>query len=178
MVKGRPNTLEDFWRHVRFSDPCWLWTGAPGSEGYGVFAYEGVQHSAHRFMLEVFVLDLPPGALPREFDACHRCDVRPCVKPSHLFLGTRLDNMRDAAEKGRMASGERHPAKRPEVREKMALARIGRTLTEVHRRRIGLAQKGRAQPRELVERRRQSRLSYERTKRERIANESGQIIEL
>src|SRR5947199_536257 len=38
----------------------------------------------------------------------HRCDIRQCVRPGHLFLGTHADNMNDMAQKGRAASGERN----------------------------------------------------------------------
>lgn len=46
--------------------------------------------------------------IPDGLDVCHRCDNPPCVRPSHLFVGTSLDNRRDAAAKGRTARGERH----------------------------------------------------------------------
>ncbi len=36
----------------------------------------------------------------------HTCDNRKCVRPSHLFLGTKKDNAQDAIQKGRLNQGE------------------------------------------------------------------------
>jgi hypothetical protein len=34
-------------------------------------------------------------------DVLHKCDNPPCTRPDHLFLGTDLENQRDAISKGR-----------------------------------------------------------------------------
>lgn len=94
-----------FWDRVQKTDGCWLWTGAKAWTGYGTFS--GAQHSkrsAHRYSW-FFTHGVMP---PRNIDVCHRCDNRLCVRPDHLFLGTRRDNMQDAVAKGKVKSGERH----------------------------------------------------------------------
>lgn len=48
------------------------------------------------------------GEIPIGFSVLHRCDVRCCVNPNHLFLGTQLDNIKDRVRKGRNALGESH----------------------------------------------------------------------
>jgi len=84
-----------FWSKVNKHGPragrlgrCWVWTGTRDIGGYGRLA----GRLAHR----VAWGDVPDGLC-----VLHRCDNPPCVRRSHLFLGTRLDNAIDAKSKGR-----------------------------------------------------------------------------
>jgi hypothetical protein len=43
---------------------------------------------------------------PPRMSVCHTCDVPACVRPSHLWLGTHAENMRDRNQKGRTAKGK------------------------------------------------------------------------
>ena len=81
---------------------CWEWQGFRNALGYGQIGLPGRRVAlVHRVAFELQV-----GPIPEGLAVCHRCDNPPCVRGDHLFTGTRGDNARDAAQKGRMHPGE------------------------------------------------------------------------
>src|SRR5687768_1159511 len=49
------------------------------------------------------------GPLSRSVLACHSCDNRRCIEPTHIRPGSHLDNSREAVERGRVARGKGLP---------------------------------------------------------------------
>lgn len=101
------STEERFFHYVdKRPDGCWLWTGGTfGEGGYGAFYVRPSSVCAH-----VYSYIIRNGAVPSGMCVCHTCDVRNCVNPDHLFLGTTQDNTQDMINKGRfrVASGDIH----------------------------------------------------------------------
>lgn len=101
---------ERLWARVDKSGECWTWQGHRTAAGYGQIgrglAADGLAYT-HRVAYE-----LSHGPIPSEMLVCHRCDNPPCVRPTHLFVGTPGDNVRDASAKGRLRAlkGEAHPS--------------------------------------------------------------------
>lgn len=77
---------------------CWIWTGTVGGSSYpvverGVFPTK-TQH-VHRIVGQMHP-DFKPGMY-----ALHRCNVRVCVNPDHIYPGTQSNNMVDRVKAGR-----------------------------------------------------------------------------
>jgi hypothetical protein len=81
---------------------CWLWTGDTDPlHGYGRIYFDGVQHKAHRASYGAFVGKVG------DLWVLHKCDVRPCVNPDHLYLGGRIENAADMVARGGQVRGVR-----------------------------------------------------------------------
>ena len=99
---------ERFWEKVdkKNKNGCWMWIGHTRGNGklqYGKFDIHGKQISAHRMSWILTNGDIPDihGTDKRGTCILHKCDNTLCVNPSHLFVGTHADNMRDKVIKGR-----------------------------------------------------------------------------
>lgn len=65
--------------------------------------FGGKRIHAHRLS---YILNV--GSIPDELCVCHTCDNPLCVRPDHLWLGTKTENTADRTRKGRTASGDAH----------------------------------------------------------------------
>ncbi len=101
--------LNSFLAQVDQTGDCWFWVGYCDKAGYGRihknWALEMGTDKAHRISYLLHKGDI------NGLDVLHQCDVRNCVNPEHLRLGTQTENNKDRDTRGRHArlSGSKNP---------------------------------------------------------------------
>lgn len=98
--------IEKFFSLIK-KDDCWLFTGKLFSNGYGDFRFRLKGFLAHRISYIYHYGTVPESAQV----VMHSCDVRNCVNPAHLSVGSHSDNAIDMLSKGRgvYRKGIKHP---------------------------------------------------------------------
>lgn len=99
---------ERFWCKAAVREQgCWDWKAGRYPNGYGKIS----GRLAHRVAWEITRGAIPPGWL-----VLHRCGRKECVRPDHLYLGNKRQNLRDCKDAGQYRTpnpnplrGERHP---------------------------------------------------------------------
>lgn len=82
---------------------CWVWLGGLNHGGYGQINMPGnKQRRAHCLSYEIH-----NGPIPEGLEVRHSCDLRCCINPEHLLVGTRQQNIDDAILRNRFVRGER-----------------------------------------------------------------------
>lgn len=115
---------EKFWNRVSIdlSSRCWV----VGNGHYKSITRFGdrVYKSSHVAWALTFGEDIPLG-----LELCHHCDNNACVRPTHMFVGTHADNMRDRDQKGRGRPPWTGKTFTAEHRAKLSAAAMGNTRT-------------------------------------------------
>ncbi|MDL0133571.1 HNH endonuclease [Halobacterium salinarum] len=99
-ISGVQSQFDEKWEEDE--EGCWIWTGSIWGNGYGQFSISGDSHQAHRISYRIYNGKIPPGDF-----VLHKCDVRACVNPDHLYTGSQSDNAQD------MWDRDRHPENEP-----------------------------------------------------------------
>jgi hypothetical protein len=106
------NPVPKHWSHKQRLDyytridesGCHIFTGTIGNHGYGRLRINDVEYTTHRLAWA-----LANGPIPKGLHILHNCDVRACVNPAHLRLGTNRENVDDMMSRGRWGPPRSHP---------------------------------------------------------------------
>lgn len=106
------NFIQRFESQVAKTDGCWFWQGGTGKQGYGQFGVFSTVVTAYRFAYELYV-----GPVPRGRELHHTCGNRVCVRPDHLEVLTREENIQRTPRLQR-ARGLRYDTASSEIRRR------------------------------------------------------------
>lgn len=96
--KPRPALDRFLARIEKKQNGCWIYGGREDIYGQ-IQMGDKSSMTAHRFSFEHFHQKIRPGLF-----VCHKCDVKGCVNPEHLYEGTHEDNTSDIVDRKRNQS--------------------------------------------------------------------------
>ena len=121
MPKRKPPFIRLYDNIKKEDDGCWLWLGQKTKAGYGqIKAFKKIV-SCHRLSYE-----LNFGLIPTGLEVMHSCDIRSCINPDHLSIGTHADNMADMIKKGRKVLGKPNPRRGIEKSQSKQVIALGK----------------------------------------------------
>ena len=128
--------LKQMLEQIPDDDSCLVWPrGKAGKEGYGCIRV-GPRSIGKMVGAHCEAYRLTYGEIPTGQCVLHKCDNPACFRPSHLFLGTRLENNVDRREKRRSHCPKLTEHDIPKIRECIT---NGMSQTDVGKR-FGVAQ--------------------------------------
>jgi len=103
--------ISNFWLKVNIDerDKCWEWKSLRSKGGYGILQIRyGTDNKRISLNSSRMAYLLFYRYIPENIFVCHHCDNTLCCNPSHLFLGTHADNMKDMKGKNRGCIGDKN----------------------------------------------------------------------
>jgi hypothetical protein len=82
--------------------PCWIYKGFKSAQGYGTISYKSVQYRIH--VLSYEAQNQRRDLSGENKNICHKCNIKLCCNPDHLYFGTHRQNTIDALNNGSKAS--------------------------------------------------------------------------